>query len=266
LDAARARTAVGRLAAALDAPPERVARAIVDIADAAMARALRRVSVERGLDPRAAVLVPFGGGGPLHACGLAEHLGMREILVPPFAGVLSALGLAMAPERRDGLVSVLARATVLDAAAVQARCAEADRAAGASHLADVAFTARARFEGQGHEVETPVLAGDDGAAIAARFAALHQTRFGFALERPVELVSLRATRSGASREVSLARTPGSESAWDDAAPRDDGGTLARTVHGPVSIALPDATLHVAAGWTATSLALGGWRLLRERAS
>ena len=266
LDPVRAREAVARIAEGLHAPVDAVARAIIDMADAAMARALRRVSVERGLDPRQATLVPFGGGGPLHACGLADHLGMHEILVPPFAGVLSALGLAMAPERRDGLVSVLARAAVLDAAAVQARCADADRAAGASHLADVAFTARARFEGQGHEVETPVHAGDDGAAIAARFAALHHTRFGFALERPVELVSLRATRSGASRAVSLARTPGAASPWDDAAPRDDGATLARTVHGPVSIALPDATLHVAAGWTATSLAIGGWRLLRERAS
>ncbi|MFN8878477.1 MAG: hydantoinase/oxoprolinase family protein [Gemmatimonadota bacterium] len=263
LDAARAHEAVGRLAAVLGAEPTRVARAIIASADAAMARALRRVSVERGLDPRTATLVPFGGGGPLHACGLAEHLGMHEILVPPFAGVLSALGLAMAPERRDGLASVLAGAEGLDAAAVGAACAAADTATDGVHLPDVAFTARVRYAGQGHEVETPVAPGDDGPAIAARFAASHRTRFGFALERPVELVSLRATRSGAAHAIALSRTGDGASAWDDAAPRDDGGTLARTVRGPVSVALPDATLHVALGWTATALGIGGWHLTRE---
>lgn len=263
LDAARAHEAVGRLAAVLGADPPRVARAIIASADAAMARALRRVSVERGLDPRAATLVPFGGGGPLHACGLAEHLGMREILVPPFAGVLSALGLAMAPERRDGLASVLTGAEGLDAAAVGAACTAADVAADASHLPDVAFTARVRYAGQGHEVETPVVPGDDGSAIAARFAALHRARFGFALERSVELVSLRATRSGASRAITLSRAGRPAAAWDDAAPHDDGGALAHTVQGPVSVALPDATLHVAAGWTATALGIGGWRLTRR---
>ncbi len=107
LDSAAARASIAALAKTLGATPERTAQAAVAIADAAMARALRRVSVERGVDPRSCALVAFGGGGPLHACALAELLGMDTILVPPHAGVLSALGLAIAPERHEAAASVM---------------------------------------------------------------------------------------------------------------------------------------------------------------
>ena len=70
-----------------------------------MLRALRVVSVERGHDPRDFALVAYGGAGPLHACALAEELGMEAVLVPAAAGVLSALGLAAGDERRDRVVS-----------------------------------------------------------------------------------------------------------------------------------------------------------------
>ncbi len=72
-----ARAGVGAIAGTLGRSADDTARAIVATADAAMARALRRVSVERGVDPRQCALVAFGGGGPLHACGLAEIVGMR---------------------------------------------------------------------------------------------------------------------------------------------------------------------------------------------
>ncbi len=71
------------------------------VVDANMARALRVVSVERGIDPRGLALVAFGGAGPLHACALAEELGIERVLVPRASGVLSALGLAVADLRRD---------------------------------------------------------------------------------------------------------------------------------------------------------------------
>src|SRR5581483_600738 len=74
---------------------------VVEVVNANMARALRVVSLERGLDPRDLSLVAFGGAGPLHACALAEELGIRRVLVPRAAGVLSALGLAAAHLRRD---------------------------------------------------------------------------------------------------------------------------------------------------------------------
>ena len=79
--------------------------AVIDVVNAEMLRALRVVSVERGHDPRDFALVAFGGAGPLHACALAEELGMEAVLVPQAAGVLSALGLVAGDERRDRVVS-----------------------------------------------------------------------------------------------------------------------------------------------------------------
>ncbi len=86
LDIPAATRAIATLASTLGASAERTASAIVAIADAAMARALRRVSVERGIDPRTCALVAFGGAGPLHACALADLLGMRKVFVPAHAG------------------------------------------------------------------------------------------------------------------------------------------------------------------------------------
>ena len=77
------------------------ARGVVEVVNANMVRALRVVSVERGIDPRELALVAFGGAGPLHACALAEELGIERVLVPRASGVLSALGLAVADLRRD---------------------------------------------------------------------------------------------------------------------------------------------------------------------
>ena len=74
---------------------------MIDVVNAEMLRALRLVSVERGHDPREFALVAFGGAGPLHACELAEELGIAKVLVPAAAGVLSALGLVASDERRD---------------------------------------------------------------------------------------------------------------------------------------------------------------------
>src|SRR5262249_15051304 len=79
--------------------------AVIEIVNAEMLRALLVVSVERGPDPRDFALVAFGGAGPLHACALAEELGMEAVLVPQAAGVLSALGLVAGDERRDRVVS-----------------------------------------------------------------------------------------------------------------------------------------------------------------
>ena len=79
----------------------RAAAGVVRVVDAEMARALRVVCVERGIDPRGLALVAFGGAGPLHACALAEELGIERVLVPRASGVLSALGLAVADLRRD---------------------------------------------------------------------------------------------------------------------------------------------------------------------
>src|SRR5439155_22800006 len=81
--------------------------AVIEVVNAEMLRALRVVSVERGLDPRDFALVAYGGAGPLHACALADELEIRTVLVPEAAGVLSALGLVASDERLDHVRSLV---------------------------------------------------------------------------------------------------------------------------------------------------------------
>ena len=93
LDAAAARRALAQ--ARVDA------EGMVRVVDASMERAVRVVTVQRGVDPRELALVAFGGAGPLHACAVADALGMKTVIVPPRAGVCSAVGLVCSPRRRD---------------------------------------------------------------------------------------------------------------------------------------------------------------------
>jgi N-methylhydantoinase A len=261
LDAAAARHAVDGLAGRLGVRGERAARAIIAAADAAMARALRRVSVERGVDPRRLCLVAFGGGGPLHACALAEHLGVRTVLIPPRAGVLSALGLAMAADRRESLASVMRSAHQLDTATLAALRETLVRRAGApAGEVERRWWLRARYEGQGHELEVPLLPDDAGPIIAQRFAQLHSARYGFTLDRPVEVIGARHAASGARRDPRLARRD--TAAWDDRR-LDVGALLEATVRGRAVVTLVDATLLVAEGWSARSLPMGGWLVERD---
>jgi N-methylhydantoinase A len=142
--------------------------AVVEVVNAEMLRALRVVSVERGHDPREFALVAYGGAGPLHACALAEELGIEAVVVPAAAGVLSALGLAASDERRDHVVShVRPLAEVGDLPPE----GEADL----------------RYRGQSFELTVPL-----GSDLAERFHSAHEERYGYAERgRVVELVAVR---------------------------------------------------------------------------
>jgi N-methylhydantoinase A len=149
-----------------------------------MLRALRVVSVERGHDPREFALVAYGGAGPLHACALAEELGIEAVLVPAAAGVLSALGLATGEERRDRVVSYV-------------------RPLRESGELPLEGEADLRYEGQSFELTVPL--GDD---LAARFHQAHEDRYGYAdRSREVELVAVRTAEVVRGPELEL---PGSE--------------------------------------------------------
>lgn len=242
LDVDAARAAIAQLAARLGSDVHATARAILAIADAEMARALRRVSVERGVDPRRCVLVAFGGGGPLHACALADALAMPRILVPPFAGVLSAVGLALAPQRREAAMSLLMPTSQLSADLLASMDHRLSKVVEGSERRSYA---RMRYRGQGHELEIPVIKGDDGATLATRFADAHAARYGFTLPADAEVVALRHEAGEPARRVLFQREQAAES-----------------VAGPATLALSDATLFVAEGWTATPLDIGGWMLTR----
>jgi N-methylhydantoinase A len=142
--------------------------AVVEVVNAEMLRALRVVSVERGHDPRDFALVAFGGAGPLHACALADELGIETVLVPDAAGMLSALGLAASDERRDLVRSYVVR---LEEAGALPGDGEADL----------------RYEGQSFELTVPL-----GPDLAESFHRAHEERYGYAdRARPIELVAVR---------------------------------------------------------------------------
>ncbi len=245
LDAALGREAVARVARTLGATVEDTASAIVATADAEMARALRRVSVERGIDPRQCVLIAFGGAGPLHACALADRLGAAGVYVPPFAGVLSALGLAIAAERAEAMASVMRTTETLDAGAVRAILDGLAHGSAAPRRRECRV--RARYIGQGHELDVEVAPGDDGAGIARRFGDAHRARAGFTLERGVEIVSVRCEAIGEALEAPAGRE-----------------SRAGNIRGQAAIALDDATLFVAPGWSATPAPGGGFHVGREQ--
>jgi len=154
--------------------------AVIEVVNAEMLRALRVVSVERGHDPREFALVAFGGAGPLHACALAEELGIEHVLVPEAAGVLSALGLVASDERRDRVVShVRPLAEVADLP----RAGEADL----------------RYRGQSFELTVP-LQPDLGDA----FHRAHRERYGYAdTAGEIELVAVRTAEVVSGPEIHL---------------------------------------------------------------
>ncbi|MEN3312342.1 MAG: N-methylhydantoinase [Actinomycetota bacterium] len=158
------------------------AAAVIDVVNAEMLRALRVVSVERGHDPADFALVAFGGAGPLHACELADELGIRRVLVPEAAGVLSALGLVASEERRDAVRSYLV--PLADAGELPKE-GEADL----------------RYAGQSFEL-TLRLQED----LAEAFHRAHEEQYGFAeRDREVQLVAVRTAdiRKGAQLELPL---------------------------------------------------------------
>jgi N-methylhydantoinase A len=258
LDVGAATRALDALASQLGASRDEVAAAIVRIADAEMARALRRVSVERGVDPRRCALVAFGGGGPLHACALADAVGSETVIVPPHAGVLSAVGLALAAARRERQGSVLRTAAQMDADFVRQQC---ERLAAGLDGTSRRWTARVRFVGQGHELDVAVMPADDGNAIASRFREAHGERYGFTLPGAVEVVAIRAIVETEGAQATFARD--SKAAPFNARGNvDAGGPASTTLSGPSAVPLPDATMWIADGWSAEPLAIGGWRLTR----
>ena len=154
--------------------------AVIDVVNAEMVRALRVVSVEQGLDPRDFALVAFGGAGPLHACALAEELGMTTVLVPAAAGVLSALGLVAADERRDAVRTYVA--PLADAGELSSD-GEADL----------------RYAGQSFELTVPL-----GPRLEERFHEMHEARYGNAdRARAIELVAVRTAEVTPAPPVSV---------------------------------------------------------------
>jgi len=162
-------------------------------------------------------------------------------------GVLSALGLAIAPERREAAASVMLETARVDAAGFGATLDSlAKRAKSHGDAVRCVWHARVRYSGQGHELDILVGPGDDGAAVEHRFRAAHQLRYGYMLERSVEIVAVRVAAFGEAVPVEFGAD----------------GEPAVELEGPSVVSLADATMVVAPGWTARTLAIGGWMVER----
>ncbi|MCP3973499.1 MAG: hydantoinase/oxoprolinase family protein [bacterium] len=197
LDRVAAVTAMNALAGDLGLAVAGAARGIVTVVEETMAGAIRRVSVEEGVDPRGAVLVAFGGAGGLHAAALAKRLDMEAAVVPRFAGVFSALGLLLSPPRVDVALSISDHGE-LDAALRHVAAAAGDRLATASaSRGSVTTSVDVRYTGQSHELSIPYEIGTPSDLAFQRFHELHHERNGFARpDDPIEIVTVRAVAQG----------------------------------------------------------------------
>jgi len=246
IDVERAAWAVGRVAEAAD---------IIRVANSNMERAIRAVSVERGEDPREFPLIAFGGGGGLHACEIAEELGIRTVIVPAMAGALSALGMLLADRVRDYSVGVLGAAHHEAAYRQLEKQARKDvRGAKLQRFADV------RYAGQSYELTIPE--GGD-------FHKEHQRVYGYSdVKRPTQVVTLRVRATVAVERPKLPNAPrvakqsmGTRRVWVagrwrniPSGPREHLGK--RALRGPALITDYGSTTLVPPGWSVRGGAAG----------
>jgi N-methylhydantoinase A/oxoprolinase/acetone carboxylase beta subunit len=281
IDPARSTAAVERIASQLDLPLAAAAEGILRIANANMERAIRTVSVERGFDPRDFALAAFGGCGGLHACEIARELGIRTVIVPQYAGALSALGMLMADAVRDYSAAVLGQDDFTTApsrsrfrtgaseprplasgrqdATLEARFAQLERRA-RRELPDaiVERSVDLRYLGQSYEINVPFA--ETFASCAARFHREHAKLYGYSNPgKELEVVTIRvrarkvlpkpklkATRSvaghSATRRVFVDGSWCKLPVWN----RQDLGTAVR--RGPALILDYGSTTLIPTGW------------------
>lgn len=281
LDLAAAERAVGTLAAELGMEPLACAEGIVRVANAEMTRALRVVTVERGIDPRDHALVAFGGAGPLHAVAIAEELGIERVIAPRASGVLAAFGLVVSPRRRDAQRSVLRAGDALTAAAVAedvaALAAEARAALGAPD-AEIAATFELRYSGQAFELAVEAAPDATPQQLRAAFEAAHEERYGHrAPDEEIELVTVRVRAVQASAAAAELPAPGGEAAEPVRRTARIGGAPLElevwrgmlppgtAIAGPAVCELPESTLLVPPGWSGEVTESGAVELRRASA-
>lgn len=220
LDVDGARRALSKLGQQLELSTEATALGVIQVVNASMERALRRVSVERGYDPRQFTLVPFGGAGALHACDLADALSIERILIPLFPGVLSAYGMLVADIANDASQSVLQSADelVVDVQPLRVLFTElSEKVRTVLHeegitKPTIGAALDVRYQGQSYELTVPFALTptketnpdnqqvQDQAALqeaVAAFHTAHEQRYGYAMrEEQVQIVTLRVHGSG----------------------------------------------------------------------
>ena len=283
LDAERARRAIATIAEPFGSI-DSAAQAVIDVVNANMARALRVISVERGYDPANFTLVAFGGAGPLHACDLADALGIPQVLVPTAPGVLSAAGMLISDITRDaeqGLHLTIGPADAgslarLDEAfslvAGQARAAIGED--GYDSNVRIELAADLRYLGQSHELTVSLNQGGHAQSLRNAFHEAHIERFGFSnTDTPVEVVTARAKARHDGFDGDLGGVPAASSSqsqtvnvtWDQPRPTNliSRQSVQDAIAGPAIITQVDTTVTVPPGWSATPLPSASLLLKRD---
>ena len=267
LDRGAAEEAVKGLADQLDLDVAACAEGIRRVAGAEMIRALRVVTVQRGIDPRRYALMAFGGAGPLHAAQIADELGIDTILCPRASGVLAALGLVVSPRRRDVQRSVLWSGDSLTAEAIAETVSElGERAREAMHEPEAELHVVYELRYRGQSFELAISAGEEATPEELRegFEREHEERYGYGdEEQELELVTIRVTATAQGTDVELAGE-GEDSDELERSTREatlDGEQVelevlrgipapGTKVDGPAVVELPESTLLIPPGWAA----------------
>jgi N-methylhydantoinase A/oxoprolinase/acetone carboxylase beta subunit len=277
LDPVRARAAIkGRIADPLSISVEAAALGIHKVLTAQMAEGIRLVSIKQGFDPRDFALLGLGGGGPLHACALAEELSMTRVLVPRHPGVLSAAGLLAAPVEHEVSSSFSRALEGLVLEDVKAGLAALDAGA-ASLIADeglvnteikITYSADLCYVGQGYHLEVPLdlEAGEPLAVLYRDFLVLHDRVYGHSVEGPTRIVNLRTVHRAQVDPIppdhSVAggepRKATRKVLATDAGAAVDAGVYDRarmapgfSVEGPAIVEQDDTTTWIPPGWRGT---------------
>jgi N-methylhydantoinase A len=264
LDREASRRAIEALARGLEIEPMACAEGIIRVANAEMIRALRVVTVQRGIDPRRYSLLAFGGAGPLHAAQIARELGIAEIVCPRASGVLAALGLVVSPRRRDVQRSVFLAGAELTASAVAELVAaqgEQARAELGESAAELRATYELRYRGQAFELPVEGSLTPEPDQLRDAFETRHEERYGYHdPEQELELVTIRVSATVPGAEATLGEAEaGDELRRGRRGARLDGSEVELNVlrgspppgteiDAPAVVELPESTLLVPAGW------------------
>lgn len=273
---------------------EEAAEAALNVVNVNMAAAIRRVSIERGFDPRKFVLVAFGGAGPMHACDIAAELAIPRVIIPAWPGVTSALGCVLAPVRHDEVRTVFRRLADVEPADLEGWLAEMSeqllgmmQAEGVdAESVELRYEASLQYEGQTHRLKITLPSRTAGPSwLLEAFRDRYRQRFGRAIDNvPVWLVSLqvyaRANRwptdkvpvpalpargpiEGAQKGVRPVHVHGQ---WLEM-PVYDRWRLpyGAQLSGPAGIEQEDSTTFVPPGWSVTVDPLGNLQLERQGA-
>ena len=289
LDAQAADRVIDELAGRLGLGKLEAAEGVLTVINSNMANAIRSSTVQKGLDPREFALVAFGGAGPLHGAEVARMLSIPEVVVPPYPGITSAMGLLTTDLKYDSIRTQFQVSGRVDLERLNSDLAAMEKQLAAQFAADHLDTANFRFErdgdlryvGQGYELKIPIPAGEltqeSLAGIWRLFHEAHKREYGHAFEQnPIEVVNVRVSGIGAMPKIRALQAPaggsfaaaklrvgqcvfrvdGALKAFETTFYRRTRLPVGEKFHGPAIVLQMDSTTVIPPRWSAINDAAG----------